>query len=457
MRKMRGFFFLTIFAFSSILLFLNLFYEVGSDVKIINDSLGKENKEEKPTPSAHQIVFYDSFESGADSKWQGFGGRNYWHVTNTDGYSGTKSLWCANETTGFFEKKSGGASIRVRDSLTLTDIDLKNFDKANMSFWIKLDGEVGFFDLLNITVKIKNSQLYFNQKYSDIIIELNHTMKNYLSWHYYYIDLSFFCGYEHIDFIFTFDSIDNFNNLYSGVKIDEVKIGGNTDNSEIGTEFCPNEDDSFYYYIATVDYFQYLKFFGKPPIGTLEERIKVKIFDISSNSFYWDVIIRLWDPTDDFDSIGDGDEYNLIVYKNPINMMGGADFFIPCNDVWTYIQWFDHVDDTDFDGKFYINSNSWKDEWDNKMRFEIEIVFDKFYVRKIYKEDGVLESLLIEMFSGPRIFEMFLEHNEDYGSGDENKGPEDIYVTIPGYNLIILISSIFVISIILEFKCKKYK
>ncbi|TFF94023.1 MAG: hypothetical protein EU544_05035, partial [Promethearchaeota archaeon] len=172
-------------------------------------------------------ILYEDFEGTLDPRWSGIGSTKFWHVTDTDSYNGDQSLWCANSTSGVYNKKSGGSNIRAVETVIIKDLDLREYYNATMKFYYKKETEnSNIYDVLNISAKINTNHLYLSPKYTNVKFNLTELYWNISSWIPFELDLSFFCGYEHLDLIFTFDTKDNVENSYPGFKMDDLSIIG---------------------------------------------------------------------------------------------------------------------------------------------------------------------------------------------------------------------------------------
>ncbi|MFX1258367.1 MAG: hypothetical protein ACFFAN_10945 [Promethearchaeota archaeon] len=458
MRKTGVFLLINIFILSSLLLFLSLYS--SENLTLVDNKCKNEDFNEYQSLSTSEeriTIFYDDFESGT-FQWSGFGENNYWHINDSDFFSPSHCLRCANKSTGMYEKKIAGTSVRVIDSVTIEDLNLMDFSNVTLSFMYQKQTEGGNYDVLELNAHLTGDDFYLNQRYTDNSFYLD-TIPDYSVWLYYEIDLSFFCGYDNLDLVFTFDTINAISNDFSGVKVDDVNISGVKNEILYGSGLDIDEEDEFIYSISYVDTSLYNQIFGKDPIGGSDDQIKIKIYDSDSYSTYWGITVRFWEPGDNFDNTGQSEEFTYIVNKNPYNFKNGIDFFIPSNDIYGYLERADNVDIYTTDDKYNIH-HGYESEWDE---YWIELVYDDFRVDLKYGGDGVLRGMMIHENDaiGQNIFEMWLksidDNGEDEGKDEDDNGPENLYVTIPGYDLIVLFSLISVMSLIIGIRFKKIR
>jgi len=136
-------------------------------------------------------------------------------------------------------------------------------------------------------------------------------------------------------------------------------------------------------------------------------------------------------------------------------MKSGGGFFIPSGDIMTYLSRADNYDQEHWDSPYDIHH--WHDPRWNE--YSIEFCYDDFRVHLNYNPNGILNGMMIEKkidkYSSQRIFEMWqgepYEENDDEDEDDEEKR------AVPGYDPIIILSLVSVVSIIMAKKIKKSK
>ncbi|TFF85199.1 MAG: hypothetical protein EU551_04480 [Promethearchaeota archaeon] len=409
-------------------------YKNWYDMKIINPEI---------------TLFYEDFEGTLSPRWTGLGEGNYWHVTTQD-YSPANpvsSLWCANQSSGSYEKRENSMPIEYKDSVAITDLDLKDYCYLELNF--EYNYSAGWGENVSISARITAEDYYLNPKYTNNELILEDDLSMSSGWKNHTIDLSFFCGYEHVDIIFSFhaDTIDYWD---EGIKIDNIRIRGSKDDNLLGSSLGINIGDEFYYHFPYVDENSWKnEIFGKHIHGLEGGEIKIEIFKINDQGTYWDVIARFWEPIDDFDELTGTDEIHYKIYKNALNMKQGSDFFIPANNIMQYL---DRADNYDWFNDYGIDhwySSQWRD-------YHVFFDYDDFGVELIYMSNGVLSGMMVwRKYDGHRIFEMWYGEPED----DDDEEEEEYQNSIPGYDMIIVISTLSIISVlmVLRFKHSKKK
>lgn len=415
---------------------------------------------EKPIGDV-KTIFYDDFESGT-GKWSGWSADNYWHLTSTDYFSASHSLWCGNETTGDYSKKDEfGSEISYEDIIQINNLNFQNFSKAQLAFNYKMDTYAGGgYDIFSIKANIDGNQLYFR----DSLVSKLFTVKQFETdtsfWPYMIVDLSFFCGYDDVDLLFSFKA-DSWSNNYGGVFIDNVNITGEWDETTRQEGFCIEVDDEYIYEINYLesDYFQNI--FGKDPFGYIGDKFKLKVTSIGEGSAQWMITARFWMPGTNFDEMGDATEYNYYTYKNPLNSKGGTDFFQPCAD-FSYLQQADNVDKDPWVGDGY-RFNTFTDIWNDDYWGETYIytmAFDDFKVERHYNSKGLLlgMSFLENQYADDThtFFEFWLLKEDEYEE-EEPDDEEDVYINIPGFDISLLVTLIGITSLIYGLKVIKHK
>ncbi|MFX1445183.1 MAG: PPC domain-containing protein [Promethearchaeota archaeon] len=420
----------------------------GKTSSIVNDYEMKIGGPEIP-------IFYEDFEGPISPKWSGIGGNNYMHVTSKDhsplDLPGSHSLWCGNESTGNYDKKVGGGSTTYKESAIITDLDLRDFAYIELSF--EYNCSIGYGEQTNISIRALGSQYYLNPKYTNNQFELGGNSQSSTGWSNITFDLSFFCGFESVDIIFSFETRDTFDNIfYGGIKIDNIMLKGFKDNDIWINNLGINVGEEFYYYFPQVNQDLWSDIFGKEIFAYQNGNVKIEIFSINDYGPYWDVVARFWDPWDDFEELQGTDEIKYRVYKNPLNMKSNGGFFIPSGDIMTYLRRADNYDGEHWDSKYDIH-HWYEPKWNE---FSIEFCYDDFRVHLNYNANGVLNGMTIQKNydNYERIFEMW--RGEPY---EENKNEKDNEErrAVPGYDPIIIISLVSIISIIMVRKIKKSK
>ena len=419
-------------------------------VRVYNKTKNIENWYDMKILGQETIIFYDNFESTYldTEKWSKSGVNNYFHITTRDDSpfgSGVQSLWCGNESTASYEKKIDGNSISYKDSVVINNLDLRNFYFAELSFDLNFSSGVG--EKISISARVIGDNVYNSPKYTDKILEIEGSSENTFGWQNHTTDLSFFCGFEQVDIIFSFES-DEFDYNGEGIKIDNVMIKACKESDLLGNSLGIRVGDEFYYYFPYInDYLWREEIFGKNIFPYTHDTIKLEIFAIYDRGTYWDVIARFWEPWDDFDELRGTDEIKYTIYKNPLNMKAGSDNFIPNNNIMQYLQ---RADNTDWFNNY--NIEHWCDSyWDD---YSIEYFYGDFRVRLMYMSNGVLKGMEIDKIDGnwERVFEMWLGEPFDDGGNEEEETEKR---AVPGYDLLIMISLISFVSIITAIKMKK--
>ncbi|MBD3256707.1 MAG: hypothetical protein GF383_16555 [Candidatus Lokiarchaeota archaeon] len=397
-----------------------------------------------------ETIFQEDFEGTISSKWSGFDGDNYWHVTSQDSSpnSPTHSLWCGNEGSGTYDKKIDGYSTSYKDIITLENIDLRNYCYAELSFDYKLQTGSSSFDNIRFAVQVLGNELYLSSKYTNYHLEIGDTTKNG-GWSNRTFDISFFCGYEHVDLLFIFET-DEYDNNYEGFMMDNLKIKGMRDDISVGTQLGIHKGDIFHYRFNYVNYYAWThEIFAGPAPQFTDKFIKIQIMNIEDKGDYWDVTTRFWDPWDDFDEFENTDEMHYKVYKNPLNMKDGCDFFVPNNNMIRYLERADNFDN--FESFDIVH---WHDSyhWDYKM----ECKFGDFSVELIYFGSGILKGMIIRKNYGDfgPILEMWYD---DYEEEEEEGEDEDEGRRIPGFDIITVLCIVSIASIGFTIRMRKLK
>gem|GEM_PF-4134337 len=140
-----------------------------------------------------------------------------WHIVNTAppdapawniSHSGEKSWWFGIDETGNYDLG------HVAGSLISKEIDLTNSPTAVLSFWSWYQTDTTGTETDRRCIIIRNST------YSEVIQLSGEPMRN---WSRKVIDISKFVG-SYIAVEFFFDSINQFENAYSGWYIDDVEV-----------------------------------------------------------------------------------------------------------------------------------------------------------------------------------------------------------------------------------------
>jgi len=419
-------------------------------IKVYNNTDAEENEYDMKIGGQIKTIFYEDFEGPISPMWSGVNEGNYMHVSSRD-YSPDSpynSLWCGNESTGFYNKRVNGTDIAYKESAIINDLDLRDFCYVELTFDAKLDTGGSGGDYAFISVKLLGDEYYLSPKYTNYEFILGGSSAD-MGWQNTTIDLSFFSGYEHVDILFNFET-DDFNNYYEGVMIDNVRITGIVDDEFIGYDLGFVVGDELYYYFPYIDSISWSEVFNMGIPNYYNGQIKIKIMAINDMGSYWEVTALFWDPLDDFDKYLGTDEFKYEIYKNPINMKEGADFFIPSGDIWRYLQ---KADNFDGDWTGYDISH-----WDYWGEYHIEYRFNDFTVELVYFHTGILKGMMISKnyATNRRIFEMWYgepnDEDEDEEDEDENQNR-----SIPGYDIILIPFIISIVSIVSAIKIKKSK
>ncbi|MFX1394611.1 MAG: hypothetical protein ACFFAH_13680, partial [Promethearchaeota archaeon] len=420
-------------------------------LRIFKNNFNDDNDYDMKIFDQEKIIFYEGFEGSIDKikeRWSGINDGNYMHVTSRDYSPGNQfnSLWCGNETTGFYNKRVDGKDIAYKESAIINDLDLTDLCYVELTFDVKLSTGGSSSDYAYISVNLLGDEYYLSPKYTNHEFNLGGSSGD-TGWQNITVDLTFFSGYELVDIAFNFE-VDDFNNYYEGVMIDNVRITGIEDDEYIGYDLGIHEGDEFYYYFPHIDSYGWSEIFGKEMSSYYDEEIKIRIMSINDKGSYWEVKVLFWEPWDDFDEYTGTDEIKYDIYKNPINMKGGVDFFIPSGDLWRY---FEKADNFDSDWSSY-NIESWYD-WG---RYNIKYSFNDFTVHLVYFPTGVLSGMMIykNYASYESIFEMWLGDPPDEEEEEEDEEEER---SIPGYDIMLIFFVISAISIIYAIKMKKSK
>ena len=425
-------------------IFDNFYY-----IRVYNKSASDQNMYVLIFGSQPELIFQEDFEGPISSKWSGFEGGNYWHVTTRDSSpfsppTHSHSLWCGNELTGWYDK-----GYSYTDSIAIIDLDLRDYCFAGLYFDCKYTTGMNKDDEIGVAVKVLGEQFYLNPKYTDNDFNILNKPNSTTGWENVSYDLSFFCGYEHVDIIFYFKAND-FDNFHEGVMIDNLRIEGIKDDELIGNSLGIEVEDEYYYYISYIDQDAWSnEIFGRG-IFWGDAYIKIEIFAIYDMGSYWDVVARFWEPWDDFDDLANTEEVHYKIYKNPLNMKDGADLFIPSNNLWTYLDKADNYDR--FDWFVGYDIHHWYDNHWNE--HHIEFSYDDFMVHLTYSTNGILMGMQIFKSSTDmrKIFEMW---RSDYKDGDDGEEGEEERDAIPGYDIPIFIAIISIMSIISAIRIKK--
>jgi len=414
-------------------------------IRVYNKSATDENMYVLVFGGQPELIFQEDFEGALSLEWSGFGGDNYWHVTTRNYSSASHSLWCGNELSGWYDK-----GFSYTDSIVITDIDLRDYCFAGLYFDCKYTTGMNKDDEIGVAVKVLGEQFYLNPKYTDNDFNILNRPDSTMEWENVSYDLSFFCGYEHVDIIFYFKAND-YDNYYEGVMIDNIRIDGMKDDELIGNSLSIEVEDEYYYYISYIDNDAWSNEIFGNGIFWGDAYIKIEIFAIYDMGSYWDVVARFWEPWDDFDDLANTEEVHYKVYKNPLNMKDGADLFIPSNNLGGYLDKADNYDRFDWFGGYDIHH--WYDNFRNE--HNIEFCYDDFRVHLTYSINGVLVGMRIHKNSADYrlIFEMWRSEKPSSDEGDE-EGEEE-RDAIPGYDIPIFIAIISIISIISAIRIKK--
>jgi len=408
------------------------------------------------------IIFEDDFESGP-GKWSGIGGSNYWHITEKDWKSYNHSLWCGNESTGIYDKEVAGSPVAYQDSVSIRDLDFTNYYNITLNFWYNKTTEaMGTIDDLKIIVGAAGTPMYLRTRFTNNDFLIKEWLPD-MDWNFVSIDLSFFSGFNFVDIKFTFDA-NQFGNNFQGVMIDNVTIKGEFDLSYKAGDPCIKEGDEYFYYIAEIDEYWYQQIFNDDPIGQRNDRFKIKIQSINKDKDKWELVTRFWNPGTDLENEGQSSQLIQNIYNNPLNFKYGSEFFIPCSDIWGYLSFADHIDKDKYMGdgyKFNIEKWEWFEEWIGEWITAIELMFDDFKVQLEYYSDGVLKGMIVHRNNFPdqwdRVYEVWLERNMECWDCEPENGGEDLYINIPGYDLLITLSVCFIVSFIVGMRMKKLK
>jgi len=391
-----------------------------------------------------EIIFEEDFEGLLSPKLIGFGGDNYWHVTSNDSSptSPSHSAWCGNESTGTYNKRSNGKDISYKDSITLTGLDLRDYCFAELSMDYIFTSITSSADNMGFSVRVLGEQFYLNPKNTDNVFEVGRSFDKTTGWVNFTYDISFLCGFSHVDIIFYFEADDSDNN-YKGLMVDNILITGIKDEKLWGNTLNIEKEDEYYYHISYIDHEAWSRIFGRE-LPWYPSYIKLEIFGIYDRGLYWDVVVRFWDSTDDFEELHGTEEITYKVYKNPLNMKDGANFFIPSNEIWRYL---DRADNYDWYNNYDIHHLG-DPRWNE---YNIEFCYDDFRVHLRYSENGLLMGMNIHENDGNKVFEMW---RTDYGKedGEEDEGEKD---AIPGYDIPIVVILVSIVSIIYAIKIKK--
>lgn len=405
------------------------------------------------------LIFQDDFESGLKAEWSGLGGDNYWHLSDTSYWSYNHSLYCGNETYGdYYKYDQYWNSISYKDTIMLENLDLRNYQNAQLKFWYEktTDSSESYMDLFKVLIRPSGTQLYLSQQYTDNDIEARPNLPD-TTWQQEFVDLTFFCGYSSVDIIFSFEANDLYNSA-PGVFIDDVNITGFVRSSADAYELCASQDDEYWYHIEMIDPTGWYDVFHKMNfnLNADDDRVKLKIFNVIDQGTRWDITARLWEPGDDYENTADSTENTYAVYKNPFNQKGGTMFFIPCDDVQGYLSAITGNYDS-----FYINTrDETRDNGGEQIHVNIiEYEFDDFYVELGYNDDGILENVIVINKNGwYDVFRMWKNVDWDDKNGEDNydEGPnmDDIYVTVPGYDIFMVLGAIGIVSFVMVKKMK---
>jgi len=420
-------------------------------IRVYGKTSSVENNYDMKIRGSEITIFQEDFEGAISPKWSGIGGNNYMHLTSRDKSTGSYSLWCGNESSGTYDKKNGSISLPYTESAIINSLNLKEFCYVELIFDANIS--IGFGEKISLSVSVLGNQYYLNPKYTNNIFEMGGTSDNTIGWETIVIDLSFFCGFEDIDLIFSFEA-DDFDNNYEGVKLDNILIKGFKDDYILGNSLGISVGNEFYYYFPYIDHYTWSnEIFGKDFYLHSGANIKLEIFSITDEGSYWNIVARFWEPWDDFDELKGTDEIQYRIYKNPLNMKGGNDFFIPSGNVMEYLGRADNYDGYWTATNGYNIEHWYESYWGE---YSIEFCYDDFRVHLKYRSNGVLEGMIIHKnFNGERIFEMW--RGEPYEDDDEDDEDDEERRAVPGYDPLIIISLVSVVSIIIVKKIKKSK
>lgn len=417
-----------------------------------------------------ELIFWDDFESGGNPMWSqnlNIEDGDYWHISNESmsfgmNYSSPiRSLRCANKTTKIYERNNMGWSEAYTDVLTIENINLQDFEWAELTFNYKNNTNSDDKFLLNVYMPggAPGYELYFDTQYvQPQILRIEDNLNSFNMWNFTY-NLSPFCGYDRIDIQFVFDASNISNNFYPGVFIDDVNITGLRKIGNEGNQLSINVNDVFYYHFESFDLGTFQSVFGKipdigfdpeyeyhPSYGDEEEedpnQIKIQVKSIMEYPDYWKVTIRFWMPFENFDNIGAGEEMAYKVFKNPLNFKGGSDFFIPNNNIWDYLWKADNVESGGPYAVDYLNFGS---------EAGIRLYYGDYNIILVYNPRGILKSFNIDRTGFGSILSFSLR--DDYCEDCDNYNEPGMM--IPGYDLFITLSVCGVVSIVIAVRRRK--
>ncbi|MFX1338923.1 MAG: clostripain-related cysteine peptidase, partial [Promethearchaeota archaeon] len=163
------------------------------------------------------ILFEENFE-GSLSNWVEISG--LWHLTTSDSYSPTHSMWFGDEITGNYD-----TGYQEFGSIISVPINLGGQVEAYLEFyeWREVEEDPGY-DISSVYISTDgtNWQL-IHQDYLNVD-----------PWNYVSLDISAYCGYTSVQIRFYFDTVDDFLNDFTGWLIDDIQIS---------TVVAPSEDN----------------------------------------------------------------------------------------------------------------------------------------------------------------------------------------------------------------------
>lgn len=419
-------------------------------------------------------IFFDDFESGQKEEWEGYSTSNDWHISSRDSTAPSSShvLWFGNDATDNYDK---GKSYK--ESISLTEIDLSGYEKARIVFKYKKSTDEESSDFFTLSAKIYSSNFYFSSKYTDYSNKLAEIKEDTMEdesgdggtggvteddgWKMFMYDLSFFCGFDDIDFIFSFQAND-VNNEDFGMMIDDINITASVGDSVVSDNMSVQIGDEYTYNIVEVDETLYSEIFGEDVFGKYGEQLKLKVYDVKEHSDRWGVKVRLWVPGDDTSKIGESEEFIYNVYKDAHYYDSGTDFFIPNSEPYEYLSSADNLDENfNNDGEFENGGFNEFYHYDvNGENGSFSYHFKDYGIHRFYDDGGILQELKIEVYYenfSQIVFMMRLEGFEGYDQEDDRQDFEDMLVSIPGYDSVILLAVSMGISLLLIQKLRKMK
>ncbi|MFX1259858.1 MAG: hypothetical protein ACFFAN_18565 [Promethearchaeota archaeon] len=197
--------------------------------------VNKGNTEECPKLSNGDILFEDDFENGL-SNWklemEWFYG--LWHLTDEYSncslpyHSETHAMWFGINDTGNYNNGS-----RVWGSFYSIPFDLSDQDEAYLTFyhWRETE-EDSYFDQTVVSIRTLPLEWVSIYRYDYEDVD---------PWGKITIDISSYCGNSRVLIMFTFDSMDENNNDYTGWLVDDIMITNYLDDD--GDDDDDDDDD----------------------------------------------------------------------------------------------------------------------------------------------------------------------------------------------------------------------